>query len=121
MEKYGRHYYSHLEKNKGFAGALLGGHLLPKSMQTLIPDVIHAGRERLVSILADGQKARVVRSEVHVECASDAFKDALYAGMLRQGTYGPRNYSADAYITTVVEIFVHGMEAPHNGEIRIAR
>ena len=22
MEKYGRHYYSHLEKNKGFAGAL---------------------------------------------------------------------------------------------------
>jgi AcrR family transcriptional regulator len=121
LEKYGRRYYSHLEKNKGFAGALLGGHRLPKSMQTLIPDVIHAERERLVSVLADAQKARVVRTEIHVECASDAFKEALYAGMLRQGTYGPRNYSADAYITTVVEIFVHGMEAPHNGEIRIAR
>jgi AcrR family transcriptional regulator len=121
MEKYGRHYCSHLEKNKGFAGALLGGHLWSKSMRTLIPDVIHAGRERLVSILADAQKARVVRSEVHVECASDAFKDALYAGMLRQGTYGPRNYSADAYVTTVVEIFVRGMEAPNNGDIRTTR
>src|ERR1700682_4345601 len=26
--KYGRHYYSHLEKNKGFVAALLAGHLL---------------------------------------------------------------------------------------------
>jgi len=121
LEKYGRRYYSHLEKNKGFAGALLGGYPLPKSIQTLIPDVIHAGRERLVSILADAQKTRIVRSEVHVECASDAFKDALYAGMLRQGAYGPRNYSADAYITTVVEIFVRGMEAPNNGDIRTTR
>jgi AcrR family transcriptional regulator len=112
MEKYGRHYFSHLEKNKGFAGALLAGHVLPKSMQTLIPDVVHPGRERLVSILADAQKAGVVRSEVHVECALDAFHDALYAGMLRQGAYAPQNYSADSYISTVVEIFVRGMEQP---------
>jgi AcrR family transcriptional regulator len=118
MEKYGRHYYSHLEKNKGFAGALLAGQVLPKSMQTLIPDVIHPGRERLVSILADAQKAGVVRSEVHVECALDAFKDALYAGMLSQGAYAPQNYSADAYISTVVEIFARGMEAANNGNFR---
>jgi AcrR family transcriptional regulator len=118
MEKYGRHYYSHLEKNKGFAGALLAGHVLPKSMQTLIPDVIRPGRERLVSILADARKAGAVRSDVQVKCALDAFKDALYAGMLRQGAYGQQNYSADAYISTVVEIFVRGMESANNGDIR---
>lgn len=118
MEKYGRHYYSHLAKNKGFAGALLAGHLLPKSMQALIADATRPVRERLVSILADAQKAGVVRSEVHVECALDAFKDALYAGMLRQGAYGPQNYSADAYISTVVELFVRGMEAANNGNFR---
>jgi AcrR family transcriptional regulator len=46
MEKYGRHYYSHFEKNKGFAGALLPG---PNSMQAAIADVICPARERLVS------------------------------------------------------------------------
>src|SRR5580704_5869565 len=97
MEKYGRHYYSHLEKNKGFAGALLAGHLMPKSIQVLIADVICPVREGLISILADAQKGGVVRSDVDVEAALDAFNDALYAGMLLQGAYLPGNYSPDAY------------------------
>ena len=115
MEKYGRHYYSHLEKNKGFAGALLAGHLLPKSIQVLIADVIRPRGERLISILADAQKVGVIRSDLHVETALDAFNDALYAGMLLQGAYLPGNYSTDAYLSTVAEIFVRGMEAANNG------
>jgi AcrR family transcriptional regulator len=110
MEKYGRHYYSHLEKNKGFAGALLAGHRWPKSIQVLIAEVISPLRERLISILADAQKGNMVRSDVDVETALDAFNDALYAGMLLQGAYVPENYSTDAYISTVVEIFVRGMK-----------
>jgi AcrR family transcriptional regulator len=111
-ENYGRHYYSHLEKNKGFAGALLAGHLLPKSMQVLIADLICPVRERLIFVLADAQKGGVVRSDVHVETALDAFNDALYAGMLLEGAYVPQNYSTDAYISTVVEIFVRGIKQP---------
>ena len=111
MEKYGRHYYSHLEKNKGFASALLAGDPLPKSMQVLIADVICPVRERLISILVDAQKGGAVRSDLHVETALDAFNDALYAGMLLQGAYVPENYSTDAYISTVVEVFVRGMKA----------
>jgi hypothetical protein len=43
MEKYARHYDSHLEKNKDFAGAFLAEcHLWPKSMQAMIADVIGA-------------------------------------------------------------------------------
>ena len=121
MEKYGRHYYSHLEKNKGFAGALLAGHLLPKSMQVLIADVICPVRERLISILADAQKGGVVRREVQVETALDAFNDALYAGMLLQGADVPQNYSTDAYISTVVEVFVRGMKAANNGNFRTVK
>ena len=112
MEKYARHYYSHLEKKKSFARAFLAeGHVLPKSMQTMIADVIRPVRERLVSILSDAQKAGVVRSDLNVECALDAFKNSLYAGLLRQGAYLPRNYSTDAYILTVVDIFLRGIEA----------
>ena len=119
LEEYARHYYSLWDKNKDFAGAFLAeGHLWPKSMQAMIADVIRPVRERLVSILADAQKAGVVRSGLNIECALDAFKNALYARLLLQGAYLPRNYSNDAYKSTVVEIFVRGMEAPDNGNFK---
>jgi len=38
--------------------------------------VIRPVRELLVSILADAQKARVVRSDLNIECALDASKNA---------------------------------------------
>jgi AcrR family transcriptional regulator len=119
LEKYARHYYSLWDKNKDFGGAFLAeSHLWPKSMQAMIADVIRPVRERLVSILADAQKAGVVRNGLNIECALDAFKNALYARLLLQGAYLPRNYSNDAYKSTVVEIFVRGMEAPDNGNFK---
>jgi AcrR family transcriptional regulator len=111
MEKYARHYYSHMEKKKGIARAFLAeAQVLPRSMQTMIADVIRPVRERLILILADAQKAGMVRSDLNVECALDAFKNTLYAGMLRQGAYLPRNYTTETYISTVVDIFVRGIE-----------
>jgi AcrR family transcriptional regulator len=119
LEKYARHYYSLWDKNKDFGGVFLAeSHLWPKSMQAMIADVIRPVRERLVSILADAQKAGVVRSGLNIECALDAFKNALYARLLLQGAYLPRSYSNDAYKSTVVEIFVRGMEAPDNGNFK---
>jgi AcrR family transcriptional regulator len=111
MEKYARHYYSHIEKKKGIARAFLAeGQILPKSMQTMIAEVIRPVRERLVLILKDAQRAGVVRNDVNAECALDAFKNTLYAGMLRQGVYVPRSYTMEVYISTVVDIFVRGIE-----------
>src|ERR1700675_5043848 len=60
LEKYARHFFSLWDKNKDFGGAFLAeSHLWPKSMQAMIADVIRPVRERLVSILADAQKAGV--------------------------------------------------------------
>src|ERR1700756_4456156 len=65
MEKYGRHYYSHVEKKKGIARAFLAeAQVLPKSMQTMIAEVIRPRRERRILILTDAQRAGVVRSDV---------------------------------------------------------
>ncbi len=115
MEKYARHYYSHVERKEGMARAFLAeAQTLPKSMQTMIADVIRPVRERLILILADAQRAGVVRKDLNVECALDAFKNTLYAGMLRQGAYLPRNYTTDTYISTVVDIFVRGIETAAN-------
>src|ERR1700692_4091007 len=111
MEKYAHHYYSHMEKKKGIARAFLAeAQVLPKSMQTMIADVIRPVRERLILILTDAQKAGKVRNDLNVESALDAFKNSLYAGMLRQGAYLPRNYTTETYISTVVDIFVRGIE-----------
>ena len=67
MEKYARHYYSHVEKKEGIARAfLVEAQILPKSMQTMIAEVIRPVRERLVLILTDAQRAGVVRKEVNV-------------------------------------------------------
>ncbi|MEA3162989.1 MAG: hypothetical protein QOE88_807 [Verrucomicrobiota bacterium] len=111
MEKYAYHYYSHIERKKGIARAFLAeAQVLPKSMQTMIADVIRPVRERLILILTDAQKAGKVRSDLNVESALDAFKNSLYAGMLRQGAYLPRNYTTETYISTVVDIFVRGIE-----------
>src|SRR5277367_936671 len=58
MEKYARHYYSHMEKKKGIARAFLAeSQVLPKSMQTMIADVIRPVRERLILIVKDAQRA----------------------------------------------------------------
>ncbi len=115
MEKYARHYYSHVEKKEGIARAFLAeAQTLPKSMQAMIAEVIRPVRERLILILTDAQRAGVVRNDLNVECALDAFKNSLYAGMLRQGAYFPRNYTTDTYISTVVDIFVRGIEMTAN-------
>jgi AcrR family transcriptional regulator len=112
MANYARYFYDHVEKKKGIARAFLAeGQILPKSMQTMIADVIRPVRERLIDILTDAQRAGVVRSDLNIECALDAFKNALYAGMLKNGAYLPTNYSPDQYIATVADIFVRGMEA----------
>ena len=112
MANYARYFYDHVEKKKGIARAFLAeGQILPKSMQTMIADVIRPVRERLINILTDAQSVGVVRSDLNIECALDAFKNALYAGMLRQGAYIPCNYSPDQYISTVADIFVRGIEA----------
>jgi AcrR family transcriptional regulator len=119
MEKYARHYYSQLEKSKDFAGAFLAeGHFWPRSMRTTVADMIRPVRERLVSILIEAQKAGAIRNDLNVECALDAFKNALFAGMLHQGAYLQRNYADDAYIRSVVEIFVRGIEAPNKSIAR---
>ncbi len=115
LANYARHYYYHMEKKKGIARAYLSeAQLLPRSMQTMIADVIRPVRERLIGILVDAQKAGAVRSDVNIECALDAFKNALYAGMLRQGTLLPCNYTTDDYITTVSDIFLRGIEKRDN-------
>jgi AcrR family transcriptional regulator len=119
MANYACHYYSHLERKQGFARAFIAeGQLLPKSMKSMIANVVLPVRERLIGILTDAQKAGVVREDVNVECALDAFKNTLYAGMLRQGTYLPRNYSTGAYVDTVVDIFVRGIESSKNSTLK---
>jgi AcrR family transcriptional regulator len=110
---YARHYYAHLEQKEAFARALIAeARTLPQSTQKVICDVVLPVRKRLISILEDAQRAGVIRRDLDAEQALDVFRNALYAGMLRNTTgYLPKNYSTQEYIATVVDVFVRGIEA----------
>jgi AcrR family transcriptional regulator len=113
VSDYARHYYTHLEHKEAFARALIAeARTLSRSMQKIMRDVILPVRKRLVSILEDAQRAGAIRSDLNAERALDVFRNALYAGMLRNTAgYLPRNYSSQDYLETVVDIFVRGIEA----------
>jgi AcrR family transcriptional regulator len=113
VSEYAHHYYAHLEHKEAFARALIAeARTLAQSTQKVICDVVLPVRKRLISILEDAQRAGVVRREINAEQALDVFRNALYAGMLRNTAgYLPKNYSTQEYIDAVVEIFVRGIEA----------
>jgi AcrR family transcriptional regulator len=113
VSEYARHYYAHLEDKEAFARALIAeARTLPQSTLKVICDVVLPVRKRMISILEDAQRAGVVRRELNAEQTLDVFRNALYAGMLRNTAgYLPRSYSTREYIDTVVDIFVRGVEA----------
>jgi AcrR family transcriptional regulator len=112
VSDYARRYYAHLEHKEAFARALIAeARTLPQSTQKVICDVVLPVRKRLISILEDAQRAGVVRRALDAEQALDVFRNALYAGMLRNTAgYLPRSYSTEEYIDTVVDIFIRGVE-----------
>jgi AcrR family transcriptional regulator len=112
LARYAKHYYAHLEEKEAFARAFIAeSRVLPESMQTMIANVVKPVRERLITIVKEAQQVGVVRPDLDVESGIDAFKNTLYAGMLRQSGCVPRSYSTETYIETVVEIFYRGIKA----------
>jgi AcrR family transcriptional regulator len=112
LARYAKHYYAHLESKEAFARAFIAeARVLPESMQTMIANVVKPVRDRLIARLKEAQRVGVVRMDLDVESGIDAFKNTLYAGMLRQSGCVPRSYSTETYIDTVVEIFYRGIKA----------
>ena len=112
VAEYARHYLHHLEEKEALARALVAeARLLPPAVRQICAEVIGPLRQRLIDSLNRAQRGGLVREDVDIERAIDVLRDALYARMLRQGGFLPGNYSREAYLETLVDIFVRGIEA----------
>jgi AcrR family transcriptional regulator len=112
VAEYSRHYLHHLEEKEALARALVAeARLLPPAVRQICAEVIGPLRQRLIDSLNKAQRGGLVREDVDIERAIDVLRDALYARMLRQGGFLPGNYSREAYLETLVDIFVRGIEA----------
>jgi len=111
VAEYARHYLDHLEEKEAFVRALVAEvRLLPPSVRQICAEVIGPLRQRLIDSLKRAQRGGLVREDVNIECAIDVLRDALYSRMLRQGGFIPGNYSREAYLESLVDIFVRGIE-----------
>jgi AcrR family transcriptional regulator len=111
VAEYARHYLHHLEEKEALVRALVAEvRLLPPAVRQICAEVIGPLRQRLIDSLNRAQRAGLVRKDVNIERAIDVLRDALYARMLRQGGILPGDYSREAYLETLVDIFVRGIE-----------
>jgi AcrR family transcriptional regulator len=111
VAEYARHYLHHLEEREAFVRALVAEvRFLPSSVRQICAEVIGPLRQRLIDSLNRAQRGGLVREDVNIECAIDILRDALYSRMLRQGGFLPGNYSREAYLESLVDIFVRGIE-----------
>ena len=101
----------HVAEYATLARALVAeARLLPPAVRQICAEVIGPLRQRLIDSLNRAQRGGLVREDVDIERAIDVLRDALYARMLRQGGFLPGNYSREAYLETLVDIFVRGIE-----------
>ncbi|MBV9392446.1 MAG: TetR/AcrR family transcriptional regulator [Verrucomicrobia bacterium] len=111
LAQYAQQYFTLLEQKEALARAFLAeARAFSPSVQERIGELLSPIRAELIALLTAAKQAGLIRNDVDTECAVDAFKNSLYAALLRQ-SYLPARYSKEKYITQVVNIFVRGIEA----------
>jgi AcrR family transcriptional regulator len=110
LEQYVRKYYALLLKREALVRALVGeGRILPPAVRRACMEKMAPMRATLVDRLRAARKAGCVRPGVDLDCAADMLRDAVHTGMLRNTAYGTSGYSVDAYLKTIVAVFVQGL------------
>lgn len=85
----------------------------PEQARQVICDSARPMRQRLIDYLRARQKSGVVRRDLAIEPAIDAFTGMLLAGMLRRTDASKRlGYTHDEFVTTAVDLFVRAVSGP---------
>jgi AcrR family transcriptional regulator len=114
LTRYARRYSELLTTHEALIRTLIGeARRHPEQARQVICEAARPMRERLTNYLRGAQKAGSVRRDLDLAPAIDAFTGMLLSGMLRRGALADLlTYSADDYVTTVVDLFLRGIAAP---------
>ena len=113
LTRYARRYDEMLMANEALIRTLIGeARRHPQEAWQVICEAARPMRQRLINYLRAAQKAGSVRRDLDIAPAIDAFTGMLLAGMLRRTALLQfLDYSADDYVTTVVDLFLRGIVA----------
>ena len=110
LGQYVRKYYAMLSEREALVRAVVGeGRLLPPAVREALLEKMAPVRAALIEHFRTAQKAGCIRSDVDLGCAVDTLRDAVHAGMLRHTAYGTGGYSVDAYLRSIVDVFIRGI------------
>ncbi|HVW84777.1 MAG TPA: helix-turn-helix domain-containing protein [Bryobacteraceae bacterium] len=101
-------YYATHEQYQHFMRTMLAQRFHPKLTQDIMRDVIQPLREKFIRYLAEGQRRGLIRAEVELSPAVDAFTGMIFSAVLRRAVFAP-GYSREAYLRTCVDLFLQGI------------
>jgi len=101
-------YFETHQKHQRFMRTMLANRIQPSLTEEIVREVIQPLRLKFLSYLAEGQRRGVVRPELELGAAVDAFTGMIFAAVLRWSVYSPE-YSREAYLRTCVDLFLQGV------------
>jgi AcrR family transcriptional regulator len=107
---YGTIYVGMLHENEDFVRTFLGElgrH--PKLCRSLFIESAKPARQKFISYLQAAQKRRLVRRNLDVTTAADAFSGMLLSGVIRR-PLTETAYRNEDYVKTCLELFLKGIE-----------
>jgi len=113
LARYARRYNELLTSSEALIRTLIGeARRHPEEARQVICEAARPMRERLINYLRAAQKTGLVRRDLELAPAIDAFTGMLLAGMLRRTALAQFfDYAEEDYLNTVVELFLRGIAA----------
>jgi len=101
-------FYATHEKYQAFLRTILAHRFHPKLTEEIMREVIQPLRQKFIGYLAEGQRRGVIRQEVELSPAVDAFTGMIFAAVLRRAVFSP-GYTRETYLRTCVDLFLQGV------------
>lgn len=101
-------YFETHQKYQRFMRTMLANRIQASLTEEIVREVIRPLRLKFLCYLAEGQRRGVVRPELVLSAAVDAFTGMIFAAVLRWSVYSPE-YTREAYLRTCVDLFLQGV------------
>ncbi|MDB6075409.1 MAG: transcriptional regulator, TetR family [Verrucomicrobiaceae bacterium] len=110
LQRFAEDLYAKLVGDEPFLRTMIGeGRRHQDHAKTVIMDAVKPVRDRFIANLETARKAGLVRGDLDLGIASDAFTAMLFGGMLRSTGGCSWGYEAPQFVSTCVDVFAAGL------------
>jgi AcrR family transcriptional regulator len=95
-------------KYQAFLRTILAQRMHPRLTEEIVREVIQPLRDKFIRYLAEGQRRGVIRGNLELAPAVDAFTGMIFVAVLRRAVYIPA-YTREKYLATCIDLFLNGI------------